>query len=144
MKGIWNLIVYPLMNWIKYMKLDGCLRKKKNQKISVKTQLSHPWEQAGNVSITVLAFMYLRYLCISLNMTRPCCRLQRLNHINSFSESSYVYYFNAKIFGQVWKIYCVFYFEPEWHLRLTSKCISYIIVIYFKSFSFRVIRTGTN
>lgn len=95
--------------------------RKKKLKISVKTQLHHPWEQAGNVSITVLTFMYLHYLCISLNLTRPCCRLQRLNHINSFPESSYVYYCNTKIFGQVCKILLCFLFWARMTFTISIK-----------------------
>lgn len=65
--------------------------------------------------------MYLHYLCISLNLTRPCCRLQRLNHINSFPESSYVYYCNTKIFWQVCKILLCFLFWARMTCTISIK-----------------------
>lgn len=114
------------------------LEKKKTKtkptlKISVKPQLPYPWEQAGNVSVSMLPFMCLCYLCISFNLTRPCCRLQRLNHIHSLPESSYVYYCNTKMFGQVFRILLCFVFWARMTFNISIKMyLLYHCVLFLK------------
>jgi len=73
------------------------------------------------MSISTLAFMYLYYLCISFNLTWPCCRLQRLNHIHSLPESSCVYYCNTKMFGQVFRILLCFVFSARMTFNISIK-----------------------
>lgn len=97
-------------NELNKMHVIRLLPEKTFLKISVKTQLPYPREQTGNASISMLAFIYLYYLCISFNLTRPCCRLQRLKHFHSPLENSYVYYCNTKTFGQVFIILLCFAF----------------------------------
>lgn len=65
--------------------------------------------------------MYLCYLCIPFNLTRACCRLQRLNHIHSLPESSYVYYCNTQMFGQVFRILLCFVFCTRMTFNISIK-----------------------